>query len=79
MMMVPRLPCSRGPRLHSCGLPAQPGQALAKALKQNSSLTKIDLTGNRIGYDRAEAAVLSRSALESMRRATNICRHWRRL
>ena len=66
MLLVPRLPCSCGPRAHSCGLPAQPGQALAETLKQNSSLTTISLSYNAIGADGAKAAVLLRPSLASM-------------
>ena len=38
-------------------------QALAEALKWNSSLTTIDLGGNLIGDDGAKAAVLVRPSL----------------
>ena len=41
-------------------------QALAEALKLNSSLTTIDLSSNRIGDDGAKAAVLLRPSLAFM-------------
>ena len=54
--------------------PACPaGQALAEALKQNSSLTKINLYNNRIGDDDAKAAVLLRPSLAFMWPAYPAC------